>query len=652
MVFKDAMYKGTLAVLTQSELLEFERMLASAPEVYDYCAHMTDQQLNYLIAFLSRSRENTMIESRQVKEALDEALRASASKDETLKARDAELEELKAALKEKDAALAKKDRVIRDKNKTLAKKDNALAEKDKHISDLEEQLEESKVNRYGRRRMKSKDEKASGKSGDVKDDKNKDDDGGNNGSNANPGGADRQQCEEEYDGVTPQEPVTEDRSGEGKNSSSTDCTFNPKNRPECYKTMGLREVSGVKGLKELLKNTEHKFDLSRLPAGAIVKARRYRTFYTMRTILLKETIEQLRVKLPGEKHARWMYIPMRGEEGRRPVDGTKASPELLQALAYETYVKRVTGGVLHGQLKDLGMQISKGTLKNWLEKGKGYMDSLVKELKERALERDSILNCDETWCRVRRYNRYLKKYMWVLVNKAEKIVIFFYDEGSRGRHVLTDFLGDAEVKAIMTDGYNAYNFIGGELEADHLICMAHVLVKFGKAYEMGGDAIAEEFIRLIRRLYALERSYKEKGYTAEQIYAARQSEETGEIERQLRELLSKELSRENPNRSYYMKQALNYFDHFKDDLFRYRKDGNYPIDNNLAERQVRPFTAMRKGIQHYGSDGGAERAAVYLSVVSTVKLAGVSVWKFLGYFFEDMVTGGSKHRALLKLSAA
>ena len=43
---------------------------------------------------------------------------------------------------------------------------------------------------------------------------------------------------------------------------------------------------------------------------------------------------------------------------------------------------------------------------------------------------------------------------------------------------------------------------------------------------------------------------------------------------------------------------------------------------------------------------------VYLSVVSTVKLACVSVWKFLGCFFEDMVTGGSKHRSLLKLSAA
>lgn len=99
-----------------------------------------------------------------------------------------------------------------------------------------------------------------------------------------------------------------------------------------------------------------------------------------------------------------------------------------------------------------------------------------------------------------------------------------------------------------------------------------------------------------------------------------------------------------------MDQALNYFDHFKEGLFMYRKDGRYPIDNNLAERQVRPFTALRKAIQHYGSDAGAEMAAVYLSVVSTVKLAGQSVWRFFEDFFEDMVTGGKKHLNLLSLS--
>lgn len=83
-------------------------------------------------------------------------------------------------------------------------------------------------------------------------------------------------------------------------------------------------------------------------------------------------------------------------------------------------------------------------------------------------------------------------------------------------------------------------------------------------------------------------------------------------------------------RRYYVDLSLNCFDHFKEGLFIYRKNGRYPIDNNLAERQVRPFTALRKAIQHYRSDAGAEMAAVYLSVVSTVNLAGQSVWRFPG----------------------
>lgn len=507
---------------------------------------------------------------------------------------------------------------------------------------MEERLAEANEVRYGRRGKESKRSK--------KDDESGDSGKGSADGNDNPGGADRQRGEDECDGKTPQEPVTEDKSGDGKNSASIERKFNPENRPECYRTMRLNGGMGLKEIIERLNKTEHKFDRSQLPAGAIIKDRRLKTFYTLKTFMLKETVEQLRVQLPGEKKARWMYIPMPGEENRRPIKGTKSSPELLQALAYECYVKRVTSGNLLVYLKDMGLQVSKNTLKNWLKKGKRYLDNLIAVLKDKALEKDSILNCDETWCKVRRYNKYLKKYMWVLVNKTEKIVIFFYDEGSRGRKVLTDFLGESEVKAIMTDGYNVYNFLDGTLSVDHLLCMAHAFVKFKKAYNLGKDTSAQKFIKLIQHLYDLESIYKEKGYTIQQIYEARQSEETSRIEQELRSLLKEELSKENPKRSYYMDQALNYFDHFKEGLFMYRRDGRYPIDNNLAERQVRPFTALRKAIQHYGSDAGAEMAAVYLSVVSTVKLAGQSVWRFLGDFFEDMVTGGKKHLSLLSLS--
>ena len=74
-------------------------------------------------------------------------------------------------------------------------------------------------------------------------------------------------------------------------------------------------------------------------------------------------------------------------------------------------------------------------------------------MKEVALEKDSIVNCDETWCKVRKYDHYKKCYIWVLVNKVQQTVIFFYEDGSRGRDVFTDFIGDAELKSVMSDGY-------------------------------------------------------------------------------------------------------------------------------------------------------------------------------------------------------
>ena len=111
--------------------------------------------------------------------------------------------------------------------------------------------------------------------------------------------------------------------------------------------------------------------------------------------------------------------------------------------------------------------------------------------------------------------------MLVLVNKAEKIVIFFYDNGFRGREVLTDFVGEAELKALMSDGYNAYTFIGDELKGNnlkytvHLVCMAHLRAKLIKALDQGKDEHARLFLVIINRLYALERSYDAEGFIVE-----------------------------------------------------------------------------------------------------------------------------------------
>ena len=47
----------------------------------------------------------------------------------------------------------------------------------------------------------------------------------------------------------------------------------------------------------------------------------------------------------------------------------------------------------------------------------------------------------------------------------------------------------------------------------------------------------------------------------------------------------------------------------------------------------------RKNSLHFGSDEGAESAAVYHSLISTVKLQGRFAWDYLGKFFTGISNG-------------
>lgn len=404
------------------------------------------------------------------------------------------------------------------------------------------------------------------------------------------------------------------------------------NRPDTYNGMK------VEGMPEV-----HPSDLSKVP-GRIIDKKMVKVFrLDMR--LVEEHFEMVQYVEKGKK-PKWGYFPTEGHpEVVTKFEGTKATPEFLQALAYEVYVKNVTFGLLHQWLTDMGMTISANTLRNWLKKGKKYLDQLIVVLKEIALEKDSIVNCDETWCKVRKYDHYKKCYIWVLVNKAEKTAVFFYEDGSRGRDVLTNFLGDAELKSIMTDGYNAYVFIGDELKStslkdtEHQVCMAHVRAKFIKAADQGGDRNADVFLENINRLYALEREYDRQGITPEERGRRRQGLETKEIQINLRTNLKIELAKSRETVSCYLMEALNYLDKFWDETFAYTKDGNYPIDNNIAERNIRKLTTQRNSMLHFGSDEGVEMAATYHSVISTVNLHGMSAWNYLGTFFKKIFNG-------------
>ena len=445
--------------------------------------------------------------------------------------------------------------------------------------------------------------------------------------------ADREDEKDKFDGTdgtmsakSVQENPKEENPVEEKKERDT------SDRPEKYDTMT------VKGAPVF-----HPTDDSKVP-GRIIERKSVKVF-SFKMCLVEEQYDMVHYVEPGKK-PKWGYFPAEGHpEVVRKFEGTKATPEFLQALAYEVYVKNVTFGLLHQWLTDMGMSISKNTLHNWLKKGKKYLDKLIVVLKSIALEKDSIVHCDETWCKVRKYDHYKKCYIWVLVNKAAKIAIFFYEDGSRGRDVLTHFLGDAELKSLMTDGYNAYVFIGDELKSaqfkdtDHQICMAHAMAKFAKAANPGGDKAALPFHDDLSLFYKLEDKYDKEGISPEERGRRRQSFETKEILIRLSSRLNMELAKDASERSPYLTEALNYLKKFWNGIFAYQNNGNYPIDNNIAERTLRKLTTQRNNSLHYGSDEGVELAVAYHSVISTVKLHGMSCWTYLGEFFKKIFNG-------------
>ena len=227
---------------------------------------------------------------------------------------------------------------------------------------------------------------------------------------------------------------------------------------------------------------------------------------------------------------------------------------------------------------------------------------MVRVLKSVALEKDSIVNCDETWCKVRKYDHYKKCYIWVLVNKAQKKSAQFKD-------------------------------------TVHQVCMSHAKNKFVKASNQGGEPTAERFSNILKEFFMRERKCDEAGLTPEERLQERQSLETKELLIELRSLLDSEQSKDSEFRSQYYTEALNYLNRFWKEIFAYLDDGELPIDNNLAERTIRKLTTQRNNSLHYGSDAGAEMAATYHSVIGTVKLHGSSVWNFIGTFFKNIFNG-------------
>ena len=204
------------------------------------------------------------------------------------------------------------------------------------------------------------------------------------------------------------------------------------------------------------------------------------------------------------------------------------------------------------------------------------------------------------------------------------MVIYCYEDGSRGRDALKHILGDSQVKALQSDGYNVYMYLDDHMvDIEHLCCMVHARAKFKYAFEQGDDKDAAFILELIGELYKLEREYEEGGLSPEQIKLCRNNLKTKEIIIKLRSKLDVLLSDGHPPRGELMEKVISYMNTFWTQLFAYLNDGSYSIDNSIAERFIRPLAGERKNSLFFGSDRMARVSAVYHAIIFTCRMQGL-----------------------------
>ncbi len=346
--------------------------------------------------------------------------------------------------------------------------------------------------------------------------------------------------------------------------------------------------------------------------------------------------------------------PLKDKEGNYIADcfpRTHATSGMMAQLVTDHFVNNIPYYRLRRYFNDNGMSVSRQTFINWLYEGGVELQKLIPVLLDTAVRKDSIINCDETWCKVRVNGEYRKRYTWCLVNRELKTVIYFYKKGARSRDALKSILDGRYPKALQSDGYNVYLYLDDAvIDTEHLCCMAHARAKFFYAWQANKEADAGYILRIIQELYSLEGHYKKLGIGPEEVKKMRNGGRSMELIIMLRSKIDSMKSAGHPPRSELLDKAVNYMDDFWKQLFAYRNDGRYTIDNTLAERFMRPLAGERKNSLFYGSGKMAGIASVYHTLISTCRLMKVSVTEYFRKVFRMIVTGYDNLTNLLPMN--
>lgn len=316
----------------------------------------------------------------------------------------------------------------------------------------------------------------------------------------------------------------------------------------------------------------------------------------------------------------------------QPIPGSIASPEALAAVVTGKYCDALPLYRFVEILGRGGLELSRGTLANWCIKAGLLIKPLVKAMQRHLLGEHSLC-ADETRTQVldEGDNPSSNSYMWVYRSNEvshEPVVIYDYQAG-RSRACAREFLAGFQ-GYLQCDGYSVYDDIEGITPVG---CWAHARRKYNDALkaESKNKGRAHTAISFISQLYKLETQAKNKKLSPQARYQLRQ-EKALPILLQFKAWLDE--ASDKVTTESYIGKAIKYNLNQWPKLIRYIEDGQLGIDNNITERDIRPFTTGRKNWLFSKSVNGAQASATLYSIVMTCRANDINPYYYFLHLFK------------------
>jgi len=187
------------------------------------------------------------------------------------------------------------------------------------------------------------------------------------------------------------------------------------------------------------------------------------------------------------------------------------------------------------------------------------------------------------------------------------------------------WLGDYQ-GYLQADAYPGYEALYKTGCVQGVACWAHARRQFTDIEKAVGSPLAREVLLRIGKLYDIERTLREQHADIETIHQVRQTKSVPVLA-EFKPWLDQQLLRLSSKSK--LAKAIAYITKRWASFTRYTQDGHLSIDNNAAERAIRPLALGRKNWMFAGSDLGGQRAATIYSLIETCKLNNINPYHYL-----------------------